>query len=367
LQRPVSAVLRSRFAAALSEPLGIDHYVALVAPVWSVREIRARIVGVQHETSDTVSLSLRPNHNWPGFRAGQHVSLTVTIDGVRHTRTFSISCAPSAGTALRLTIRAFRGGLVSNWAARGARRGDIVLLGAPQGEFVLPEPGREPPRLLFVSGGSGLTPIMSMLDELALRGYTGSILCVCYARREPLFAEALARLAGELPGLRLVTHLTSQGAPHLSREVLDAADPEWRTSEAFVCGPAGLERSFSQLWQREAPAGKLHVERFMLQPSAAVDSPAVDSESGTTSQPTIRFERSGVQVSGDSRTSLLVQAEAAGLRPAYGCRMGICHTCERTKQAGVVCDARTGERSGSGAERIRLCISLPVSDVQLDL
>jgi ferredoxin-NADP reductase len=372
VSRSVSAVLRSRFIAALSEPRGIDHYAELVAPTWSAREIRARIVGLRRETSDTVSLLLEPNQNWPGFRAGQHVELSVTLEGVRHTRIFSISSSPREGTPIRVTIRAFRGGRVSSWAFERARRGDVVVLGKPQGEFVMPRD--LPPSLIFVSGGSGITPVASLTRELVRSGYRGDIACVHYARNEIIFQEELAWLAEDSSRFRFVPQLTggAKPSPRLSRALLDSVQPTWRASDAFVCGPAALQRDFVEMWAAERlPNRQLHLERFTSYDTLAAPD---DAACATTSpemtpevKPEITFARSGISVRGRAHASLLVQAESAGLAPAYGCRMGICRTCLCKKQSGIVRDAQTGTQSGDGSETIRLCVSTPVSDVVLDL
>jgi stearoyl-CoA 9-desaturase NADPH oxidoreductase len=354
----VSALLRSRFVAALSEPRGIDHYVSLVAPTWSASEVRARVVGVRRETSDTVSLLLEPNHNWRGFRAGQHVSLTVTLDGVCHTRTFSISSSPRSGTPVRLTIRAFPGGLVSNWAVHRARRGDVVVLGAAQGDFVVPRDA--PQSLLFVSGGSGITPVVSMVRELLYSGYAGEITALHYARNEIILHDELTMLAEEFPNFRFLPQLTSgaDARPHFSRATLEAELAGFRDAETFVCGPSALEDSVTELWRREGLEARLHTERFTAR---------VNTLPSTGKSRKLTFVKSDRSVQGHDADSLLVQAETAGLRPAYGCRMGVCHTCKCKKHSGVVRNLQSGELSDAGPETIRLCVSVPESDVVVEL
>lgn len=360
-----SRLLHSRLASALTEPRGVDHYLDLFAPTWSTREIRARVTGVRRETSDTVSLLLAPNANWQGFRAGQHLQLSVPIDGVRHTRTFSISSSPRAGTPLRLTIRAFPGGRVSGWALQRARRGDIVVLSPAQGEFVVPP--EVPASLLFVTGGSGITPVMSMLRQLLDSGHTGRITCMHYARDEIIFHDELDALAREFSNFHFVSYITSDRTaggprPRFSRDELATLHPEWQHSETFVCGPAALESAVTEIWAKHDLGHRLHVERFRQM----VTSPTVLDASASTAR-RLMFAKSGVVVQGNGAASLLVQAEGAGLRPAYGCRMGICHTCKCVKRSGAVHNAATGQISHAENETIQLCISTPVSDVTLDL
>lgn len=361
-RRPVLAMLRTRFVSALCEPRGVDYFLAPIAPTWSTHEIRARVVRVQREASDTVSLLLAPNDHWRGFRAGQHVQLSVTIAGVRHTRTFSISSPPRAGVPLRITIRAFEGGRVSGWALRDAKQGDVVVLSSARGDFVCDAPKHA--ALLFVSGGSGITPVASMLHELLHAGHTGPITCLHYARHEVLFADELTALARQFANFRFVPQLTTSGSDtrdersRVSKTVLERVHPELRDSEAFVCGPTELERSVRAIYAEEGLLDRLHVERFRMQACA----PALASEPRT-----VVFDKSGVASESRGAATLLEQAEAAGLRPAHGCRMGICHLCKCHKQSGVVRNTLTGEQSGPGEESIQLCISTPVSDVTLTL
>src|ERR1700722_11356253 len=93
-RRPLGPLLRTRLVARMTTPRDVDDYLEVVGPVWSVRGVRARVVALRDEAGDAVSLSLRPNERWLGFRAGQHVQLSVSSAGVRVTRCFSLSSAP---------------------------------------------------------------------------------------------------------------------------------------------------------------------------------------------------------------------------------------------------------------------------------
>jgi stearoyl-CoA 9-desaturase NADPH oxidoreductase len=361
-RRPINRLLRTRLVAGLTSPRNVDDYLQLVDPWWSVQEVRARIVRVHAEADQATSLFLTPNENWSGFRAGQFIQLSVTIAGVRQARCFSVSSAPEDGQPLRLTIKWIPGGRVSSWAKTRARVGDVVTLSPAQGVFVLPDP--VPRRLLFVSGGSGITPILSMVRHLAAVGYDGHIGWMHYARREAMFGDELARLvAGRLP-LRLSVSLTRPDAAaeapvRFSAEQLEAFEPAWAECETFVCGPEPLIQAATELWARRSLGGRLHVERFV---------PGATGSAGRAGGATHRltFAKSRLEAKGGPG-SLLEQAESAGLKPAYGCRMGICHTCTCRKRSGTVRNELTGETSSEADEEIRLCISTPLSDVTLDL
>ena len=169
----------TRLAGALVWPRALDDLIELVAPLHSSTEIRARVVDVVRETHDVSTLVLEPNGRWRGHRAGQHVMLTAEIGGIRRTRCFSISSAEGE-TPVRITIKAQPHGKVTPSLVSGALRGSIVTISEPKGDFVLPDV--LPERILFLSGGSGITPVMSMARTLMQRGHRGKVVFAHWAR-----------------------------------------------------------------------------------------------------------------------------------------------------------------------------------------
>jgi stearoyl-CoA 9-desaturase NADPH oxidoreductase len=354
------ALLGSKLVSALVYPKTVDHYLELVSPRLAVHQIRAQVVDVLRETADVVTLVLAPSGNFPGFVAGQYTAISVEIDGVRHTRVFSLSSAPERGDGyVTMTIKArAKGGLVSPWLLKNAKVGLWVTLAAPEGQFVLPE--SLPERLLFISGGSGITPCMSMLRSLVARGYRGEVLFVHFARTraDVIFGRELAELALRLPNLRVVVQTEEElgGLPNVSEAGLAALVPDFERWDAWVCGPAPLMDAARSGFAARGAAGKLRTEAFVLAtPSAA------DGEGGQLS-----LARSGKRVDGDGRT-LLQQVEEAGVHGKRGCGMGICMSCRCTKLSGVTRNVRTGHLSTDDHEDIQLCISVPVGDVTLDI
>jgi stearoyl-CoA 9-desaturase NADPH oxidoreductase len=363
-RRSVDQLLRSRFAAMLVAPSGIDGYMQLVNRTWASTQVRARIVSVFRETRDTVSLHLLPNRNWRGFHAGQFVQLSVRIDGVLHARSFSLSAAPG-DELLRITIKAFAGGRVSNWAKHRARVGDVVELSQAMGDFVVPLPA--PQHLLFISAGSGITPLMAISEQLLASGNAGELTFLHYARDEVIFGDRLAVLARRHANFRLATRLNLEHSalparPRFGQEQLERIAPNWMRCETFLCGPSSLERAALALWDAHGISSRLRVERFRLPDRLRRSDPA-----RLGGRYRLHFARSGIQFEGHSGASLLEQAERAGLRPAHGCRMGICHTCKCKKLSGNVRNLLTEQVSNEAEATIQLCINAPVSDVVLDL
>jgi ferredoxin-NADP reductase len=364
--RPLSKRLLRRaikvFDAAAT-PYGVDRYVELVRPSWSSTEVRAKVVRVERTTPRSVTVTLRPNGNWTGFRAGQYTQLSVEIDGVRHTRCFSMTNAATERDGLiELSITAHPEGRVSQYLRRTAEKGQMVGLTQAQGLFVLPE--SEPAHMLLISGGSGITPVMSMLRTRCALGWNKPVTFLHYALTgsDMLYRAELEEMARRAPNFRLVRVFTDAPGTgdldgFLTPSQLTAADPGWADAEAFVCGPAPLMEAARALFEAGGRGEHLHTEAFTLAHFTA--------EAGTVDG-TVRFGASEIGIPSDG-TPLLVQAEAAGLKPLYGCRMGICHTCTRRLCSGVVRDAVTGDLVNGPDVNIRICVSVPVGDVEIDL
>ncbi len=154
-------LLRSPLVDLLVGPHGVDRYLELIRPELTVRDARAQVVSVRHQTPRSVTLTLRPNAAFRGFRAGQFVRVGVEIDGIRRTRTYSPASSEHDDGTLELTVTVHPEGLVSGHLRATVRPGTTVHLGEAQGDFVLP--AERPERLALISGGSGITPVMSML------------------------------------------------------------------------------------------------------------------------------------------------------------------------------------------------------------
>jgi ferredoxin-NADP reductase len=345
-------VLRSPLVDLLTGPHGVDRYTELVEPTWTLGDTRAKVVAVRRQTPRSVTLTLEPNAAFqagPALRAGQHVTLSVEVDGRRQTRCYSPANAEN-DPFIELTIGVHDDGVVSQHLYRNARPGMVVGLAGVGGEFVLP--ADRPRRILFVSGGSGITPVLSMLRTLTAEGHTGEVAFVHYARNatEACYRDELATL----PGVRVLHGYTRSSDPadlvgrfgpeHLAA-AMDAPDA------VFVCGPPALVEAV----QQHCP--NVRSESF-VPPVFTVPSEASGSR--------VAFADSGVDVTDDGR-SLLEQAEAAGLSPESGCRMGICHTCTRRKTSGAVKNLITGAVSMADEEDVQICVTAPVGDVELAL
>jgi stearoyl-CoA 9-desaturase NADPH oxidoreductase len=354
-------VLRSSLLEALAYPHGVDRYVELVRPLLLAHDVRAEVTAVRYQTAKSVTLTLRANENWRGFRAGQFVGVSVELDGVRLTRPYSPAGSEHApDAALELTVSTHPEGRVSRHLRDRARPGMIVGLTQAQGDFVLPDP--RPERVLLISGGSGITPVMAMLRTLCEEEFAGQIGFLNYSRSRDLalYDAELRELTRHHENLTVVRGFTRAGGSQLTgrfnREHLSPVISDQPPAGTFVCGPPVLIDSVRAVWAEDGlpePA----LETF-TPPALSFDA---DEASGRVS-----FAASA-RVAPNSGLPLLEQAEDAGLTPEHGCRMGICNTCSCRKTAGTVRNVVSGAVSSAGEEQIRICVSVPVGDVTLDL
>lgn len=359
-------VLRSSPAQAMAWPHGMDRYLEAVNPLWSVSEVRARIVRVEHPTADSVTLTLKPNGNWRGFVPGQFVRLGVSVDGVRRSRCYSpANSAHCAGGEVELTIKAHADGYVSRYLKDHAESGMVVDLSPADGSFRLPgNVGQRPAHVLLISGGSGITPVMSMLRTLCDEAFGGRVTFLHYANsaRDMAYLRELESIAARHSNVRLVRRYADSNDAELTgrfcREHLAAAVPDYADAQTFLCGPPPLMDAVHQVWEQDGIEDQLHLEQFT--PAA----PVVDLSEPAEGE--LRFAHSERLAVNDGR-SILEQAEATGLQPEFGCRMGICHSCTCRKTGGRVRSLLTGVVSSDEEEDIQICVSAPEGSVTLDL
>jgi ferredoxin-NADP reductase len=353
-RRKVLGLVRS-----FTSPLLPDDYLELVNPLWSTREMRGRVERVERETPTAVTVTIKPGWEWQGHLPGQYVRLGIEVDGIHHWRAYSLTSDPlRADGRISITPKLVEGGKVSPFLFSRVRPGAIVRLGGVEGTFVLPDP--LPESLLFITAGSGITPVMSMLRSIATRGQAGDVVHVHCARTadEVIFTRELHDLNRSHPGYKLHVRATGEHG-RVTPDQLDGLCPDWATRDAFVCGPTGLIEAMSDRWKHDGDPARMHVERF--QPEARVG----DGERGTGGA--IRFCSSGVEAASDGEQPILQAGESAGAALPFGCRMGICHTCAGRLRAGQVRDLRTGRVHGQPGEMLRTCVNAPEGAIEIDL
>jgi 3-ketosteroid 9alpha-monooxygenase subunit B len=271
-----------------------------------------RVTDVVRETADACSLVLSETFS---YRPGQY--LTVRVPGGL-SRCYSLSSSPYTDDQLKITVKRMAGGYVSNWICDHVTAGTILDMLPPAGTFIPASFDRD---LLLFAGGSGITPVMSIL-KAALATGSGRIVLV-YANRDDrnvIFDDELRGLADRYPDRLTVTHWLdcAQGPPTVPalRELIAPV----AGFEAFVCGPdpymAVVERALAE---SGVPPHRVHVERFVLPPDEPVESEAVTVEVHLDGQ-THRFP----WPAGTRLLDLLIDR---GLNPPFSCRQGNCGAC----------------------------------------
>jgi ferredoxin-NADP reductase len=345
----------TRLAEAATTPLVPADYLDLVAPLRSGTDLRARIVAVEPETKDAATIVMKPGADWAGHVPGQYIRIGIDVDGVREWRAYSLTHGPRTDGLISITVKAVPDGKVSHHLVHDTRPGTLVHLEQAAGDFVLDE---RPGKLLFVTAGSGVTPVIGMLRNLfpvtdagvlrLRRSEDLDIVVVHVAPSEPdsIFLDNLRELAAD-GAIRLVPRYDDQHG------VLDVADlaglvPDLAERTTYACGPGGL---LDALTDHHAAAGlELYTEQFRAGFVAAGDG-------GTLSV-------GGVTVDADGATPLLDVAEAAGVLMPSGCRMGVCFGCVLPLKEGAVRDLRNGAitvvdpiAAASGGVPIQTCIN----------
>ncbi|MGN8160266.1 ferredoxin reductase [Salinisphaera sp. SWV1] len=348
----VKRMLGSALARALAHPSSVDDYLALIDDRLSLAEPRGRIVHAVRQTPDSVTLSIEPNGNWRGHRAGQHVLLGLTLDGARHSRCFSIASAPDE-PLIEITVKRNGAGRVSNHLVDHAQRGQLLYLSPAEGDFC--PPSQAPARALLLSAGSGITPVMSVLRTWLSHGASTDIVFLHYARApvDMIYADELEALAAEHARLQSITVFTGAGGARLDGAALDARVPDLAERETWLCGPAGFMDTAETLIAARSSA-PLHREQF-----------AASRRASAHGQGAVQFLKSDIAASGE-HGSLLEIAERAGLSPPYGCRMGICHACKCRIAEGTVRDLRTDRVRQVRDTDLQLCIHAAAGDVAID-
>jgi ferredoxin-NADP reductase len=353
LRRRAAGLARGALAA-ITTPLLPDDYLRLVNPLWTTRELRGRVVQVRGETADSATLVIKPGWGFDfDYQPGQYVGIGVRVNGRWHWRSYSLTSPPVRRQhTISIAVKAMPEGLLSSHLVAGVPAGAIVRLASPAGDFRLPDP--PPPKVLFLTAGSGVTPVLAMLRTMDRRGRFPDVVHVHSAPAEAdvMFADELAALPGRQPGFHYHQRLTRRDGKFAPAQ-LDQLAPDWRERQTWACGPAAMLADLERHWTAAGVAARLHTERF--EPARTV----------VGAGGTVTFAQSRRRVAADGATTLLQAGESIGVAMPFGCRMGICRTCVLALTDGAAVDLRSGARHGAG-EKIQTCVCAAAGDCALD-
>lgn len=339
----------------------VDATLALLHPALRLNRVFARVIERQWVADDMLELSLQANGNWSGAQPGQHLQLYLEHAGVRLSRSYSLTAVHANGR-LQVAIKHQAGGRVSPYLLEHLAVGDTLELGPVYGELSWPE---TPQPVLLLAAGSGITPLLGLLRAALAQGFSAPVTLLHYVRGQGqrAFIAELQALQAQYSNLQVRWSLTN--APVEPGELAGrftathlASVPQLMQRRVLACGPAGFVSQVQQWWHVAGLPGALQVEAF-TPPTLSADS--------NLRQVTLSFARSHQHSVADNQRSLLEHAEMFGLKPAHGCRQGICASCTCTLLSGTVRDLRSGALFSEPGQPIRLCVSAPHSDVEIDL
>ncbi len=352
-----------RLAETATTPYLPADYLDLFAPLRSGADLRGRIEEIHPETADAATIVIRPGADWAGHVPGQYLRIGIDVDGVRQWRAYSLTHGPRADGCISITVKAVPDGVVSTHLVHQARPGTMVHLEQAAGEFVLQT---DHDRLLFVTAGSGITPVIGMLRNLFPSTDSGvlqlerskdlDIVVVHVAPSEPdsIFSRDLHALA-EAGAIRLLARYDDEHGV-LDVDTLGDLVEDLAQRRTLACGPAGL---LDALAAHHAAAGlELVIEQFRTVRIEPGDGGTVSFTSGAT-------------LDLDGATPILEAAEEAGILMPSGCRMGICMSCVLPLREGSVRDLRNGQITTaipgeSGAIKVQTCINAAAGPCHLD-
>jgi stearoyl-CoA 9-desaturase NADPH oxidoreductase len=357
-RRGAVGALRERvikFAERVTTPLVPADYLDVIDPLRSGADLRGRIVAIHPETRDAVTVVIKPGRGWRAHVPGQYVRIGIDVDGVRQWRAYSLtSIADRRDGGIAITVKAIPGGTVSNHLVRRTTVGTVVQLDQAAGEFTLGT--QPPPKILFLTAGSGITPVMGILRNMADQ-HTDVVLVHCAPTSADVIFGGELRMLARQGRIRLVEkHTDTDGMLDVAR-LQDLVD-DLAERQTWACGPAGLLDALEQRWAADGIADRLHTERFRPTVITA-------GQGGT-----VTFAKSGTVVDADGSQTLLDAGETAGVLMPSGCRMGICFGCVAPLRQGAVRDLRNGDITTATAGdnvQIQTCVSAAAGACDIDL
>lgn len=372
------------------------------ATVWHKGKINLEIVAIKEETHDVKTFRFIANP--PAFfnyKPGQFITLELMINDKRVLRSYTISSSPVRSQFLEITVKRVEGGLVSNWLCDNAYVGMTLSAKGPNGKFSCTIHPSE--KLLFLSGGSGITPMMSMSRWLAQTGATCDVVFFhnAHSKRDIIFRHEIKYLEKALPGFKAHISLTRNPPEipwdgltgRIDLNMIEEIAPDYRERRIFVCGPAGFmnkvkevltvcgfdvqnqyhQESFGAAKKAKKPVEAKPTEEEVI--TTMVEAPEKPKNKAPASKEkvftftSVHFAESQIEVfGGDMDVPLLELAEEIGIDIPNSCRSGSCGSCKAIKMFGKVTEDSNEGLSEAEIEEgyILTCVSYASGYVELD-
>lgn len=327
--------------------------IQLVKPAWREGYFRAQLISIRNLNHDALEVILKPEKRWPKHIAGQHIALTIELNGKLTTRVFTLACGASTHKAsrhIRLITKVKNQGALTPFL-NSCSPNEWVNISAPKGSFTLPAIDKP---VLMIAGGSGITPFIAMLEDAFENGSINntSIHLLYFAKpNEHLLHEELTAFKIRSKNFTFQL-LTRKRDGEVDAHLSHYADAHW-----LVCGPNDLYAQVVNV--ANVVNVSLESEHFSALP--------IVNPKGLGEEKTYSLLHNGQTLSVNNQQTLLSQLQQARHPVTYGCGMGICHQCQCVKKRGVVRDIRTGDLSDSAEQLIQLCVSQAVTDLEIQL
>lgn len=371
--------------ACAAGPDPVARLTGATVPAWNGDEDDTLVCrAVRQETTDVKTFVLTaPEPRRFDFLPGQFVTFEMEIGGQTLFRSYTIASAPTRPFALEVTVKRVPGGPVSNWLHDNLAPGASLKATLPMGEFTCVH--APAPKYLFLSGGSGITPLMSMTRTLTDLGEGRDIVFV-HAARSPadiVFRDELATMARRNAGLR-VTHVCEADNPfeqwgghrgRLTPAMLAAIAPDLAAREVFVCGPAPFMAAVrTMLKEMGHDPTRYHEESFTFEDlPLSVQADVAEAEAGLEAAPAVpvyrvEFTRTRRSIECPADIPILEAARRAGVRLPSSCAKGVCGTCKSKIASGTFVQAETGgiRPREIAAGMALLCSARATSDLVID-
>ncbi|MFT3987659.1 MAG: hybrid-cluster NAD(P)-dependent oxidoreductase [Aestuariivirga sp.] len=344
---------------------------------WDAATQRLVVTGIMDEAPDVKTFTFRPERpGWFRYLPGQFITLELPVPGEPLMRTYTLSSSPSRPHAISVTVKAQKDSLGTRWMFNNLKPGSHLRAYGPAGDFT--HHRHIASRYLFISAGSGITPMMSMLRWMADCEPNADVMFLNCARRpdELIFRRELEFLASRMPGLSLgllveerpPLHGWAGASGRIDSARLTMLAPDFRGREVFCCGPDPFMSSVRTILEQNGFAmAHYHQESFGTAPKQEEPAAAVPSIQPDVSH-TIRFLKSGIEAQCAPGKTILETARKARVRIPAACEAGLCGTCKITKRSGdVLMDHNGGILDDEIAEGFILaCCSKPQSDLEID-
>ena len=348
------ASLFNSMAQSVMNSHDANFWLQKINPLWSMNQPLAKVVKKQIVAKDMVSLILQCNRHVQRGVAGQHHPVTVEIAGRHYERTYSLMQLDA--DHLCLTVKKVDQGLVSSWLVDQSQTGDILRLGQPYGEM---QQQVQTPRLLLLAAGSGITPMLSLIEAFCqsrqLKAIFVQLMYWVKTHEDAAYAEYLKEVAENFPNFTYQIFYTQQEDQRLNQSHVNQLKSLNETT-VYACGPSGFAATAETLFKHVA---SIQTEAFSLS--------QFDTDATDTGFINVTLTQSNKTLAIPKGQSILSSLEHQGIKPKHGCRMGICNKCACSKAQGSTKNLLNGSANHEPSQLLKICVNSAQSDLLIDL